>query len=96
MKVLNDSHIGVSTLTRLTIHQQQFGELELQAIYGSVVRTGVEKDRLVGVVTLGDRLFFYAHVFKIGDVAILVPRGYANAVENTSRGSNTFTDGAIA
>ncbi len=52
---LFDSDIGVSNhLTRLTI-QQQYGELELQAIYGLVVRTGAEND--LGVVTLGDRLF---------------------------------------
>lgn len=49
--------IAVSNLTRLTI-EQQFGELELQAIYGPVVRTGVENDRLVGVATLGNQLFF--------------------------------------
>ncbi len=51
---LFDSDIGVSNLGRLTI-QQQFGELEFQAIYGLVVRTGAEND--LGVVTLGDRLF---------------------------------------
>ncbi|MEH1855194.1 MAG: hypothetical protein V7L11_26800 [Nostoc sp.] len=49
--------IAVSNLMRLTI-AQQFGELELQAIYGPVVTTGVKNDRLVGVATLGDRLFF--------------------------------------
>ncbi|MEI2580397.1 phthiocerol/phthiodiolone dimycocerosyl transferase family protein [Scytonema sp. PRP1] len=51
---LFDSDIGVSNLGRLTI-QQQFGELELQAIYGPVVRTGAKND--VGVATLGERLF---------------------------------------
>jgi hypothetical protein len=53
-------HLGydicVSNLTRLPI-QQQFGAISLQAIYGPVVRTGVETDRLVGVATLGDQLF---------------------------------------
>lgn len=52
-----DYDISVSNLMRLTI-AQQFGELELQAIYGPVVTTGVKNDRLVGVATLGDRLFF--------------------------------------
>ncbi|MEH2071553.1 MAG: condensation domain-containing protein [Nostoc sp.] len=52
-----DYDIAVSNLTRLTI-AQQFGELELQAIYGPVVTTGVKNDRLVGVATLGNRLFF--------------------------------------
>ena len=52
-----DYDIAVSNLTRLTI-AQQFGELELQAVYGPVVTTGVKNDRLVGVTTLGDRLFF--------------------------------------
>jgi hypothetical protein len=49
--------VAVSNLTRLPI-EQQFGELELQAMYGPVVVTGVENERLVGVATLGDRLFF--------------------------------------
>lgn len=53
-------HLGydicVSNLTRLPI-QQQFGAIELQAIYGPVVRTGVATDRVVGVSTLGDQLF---------------------------------------
>ena len=48
--------ICVSNLGCLTI-EQQFGELELEAIYGPVVTTGVENDRLVGVATLGERLF---------------------------------------
>lgn len=37
---------------------QQFGDLELQAIYGPVVTTGVKNDHLVGVATLGECLFF--------------------------------------
>lgn len=49
--------LTVSNLTRLTI-EQQFGELELEAIYGPVVTTGVDNERLVGVVTLGERLFY--------------------------------------
>lgn len=49
--------ICISNLTRLPI-QQQYGVIELQAIYGPVVKTGVETDRLVGVATLGDQLFF--------------------------------------
>lgn len=52
-----DYDICVSNLTRLTI-QQQFEDLELQAIYEPVVTTGVENDHLVGVATWGDRLFF--------------------------------------
>ncbi|MEH1841575.1 MAG: condensation domain-containing protein [Nostoc sp.] len=52
-----DYDIAVSNLTRLTI-AQQFGELELQAVYGPVVTTGVKNDRLVGVATLGDQIFF--------------------------------------
>jgi hypothetical protein len=52
-----DYDIAVSNLTRLTI-AQQFGDLELQAIYGPVVTTGVKNDCLVGVATLGDQLFF--------------------------------------
>ena len=52
-----DYDIAVSNLRRLSI-EQQFPELELQAIYGPVVTTGVPTDRLVGVATLGDRLFY--------------------------------------
>jgi hypothetical protein len=49
--------IAVSNLMRLPI-EQEFGALELEAIYGTVVTTGVENDRLVGIATLRDRLFF--------------------------------------
>ncbi|MEG4491337.1 phthiocerol/phthiodiolone dimycocerosyl transferase family protein [Microcoleus sp. D3_18_C4] len=52
-----DYDVCISNLTRLMI-QQQFGEVELQAIYGPVVTTGVENERFVGVATLGERLFF--------------------------------------
>ncbi len=51
---LFDADIEVSNLGQLTI-QQQFRELELQAIYGPVVRTGARSD--IGVTTLGERLF---------------------------------------
>lgn len=49
--------IAVSNLKRLTI-PQKFGELELQAVYGPVVTLGIKNDCLVGVATLGERLFF--------------------------------------
>lgn len=52
-----DYDICISNLTRLTIGQE-YGELKLQAIYGPVVRTGVESDRFLGVATLGNQLFF--------------------------------------
>lgn len=47
----------MSNLTHLTI-EQQFGELELEAIYKPVVTTNVKKERLVGIVILGERLFY--------------------------------------
>ncbi|WP_341532088.1 condensation domain-containing protein (plasmid) [Nostoc sp. UHCC 0302] len=49
------SDIGISNLGRLTI-QQQFGELQLQAIYGPIVRMSGKND--LGVTTLGEQLFF--------------------------------------
>jgi len=54
-RLTNLTTTTVSNLTRLTI-QQQFGELELQAIYGPLAGTGFENDRFVGVATLGNQL----------------------------------------
>ncbi len=47
----------MSNLTHLTI-EQQFGELELEVIYEPVVTTNVKNERLVGIVILGERLFY--------------------------------------
>lgn len=49
--------ILVSNLGRLDI-PQQFGDIQLQAVYGPTVTTYINSDRLVGVATLGDRMFF--------------------------------------
>jgi hypothetical protein len=48
----------VSNLGHLNIHKQ-FGQLQLEAIYGPAI-TGriIEKDRVVGVATLGDKMCF--------------------------------------
>lgn len=55
--------ILVTNLTRLNI-QQQFGQLQLKAIYGPAVTTGSESDRVVGVATLGDTMFFTFTYFE--------------------------------
>jgi Condensation domain len=46
----------VTNLGRLNF-PQQFGVLQLEAIYGPAVLTGVANDRAIGVTTLGDRMF---------------------------------------
>jgi hypothetical protein len=55
--------IRVTNLTRLNI-QPQLGQLQLKAIYGLAVTTGIESDRVVGVATLGDTMFFTFTYFE--------------------------------
>lgn len=55
--------ILVTNLTRLNI-QQEFGQLQLRAIYGPAVTPGSESDRVVGVATLGDTMFFTFTYFE--------------------------------
>lgn len=47
----------VSNLGCLNI-PQQYGHLQLAAIYGPSATTHVKSDRFVGVATLGDKMFF--------------------------------------
>ncbi|BAY23822.1 alcohol acetyltransferase [Calothrix sp. NIES-2100] len=49
--------IVVSNLGRLNI-PQQFGDIQLKAIYGPAVTTYMKNERLIGVATLGDKMFF--------------------------------------
>jgi NRPS condensation-like uncharacterized protein len=49
--------IIVSNLGRLNI-PQQFGDIQLQAIYGPAVTTYMKNERLIGVATLADKMFF--------------------------------------
>jgi NRPS condensation-like uncharacterized protein len=59
-EVFNQSYsydLLVTNLGRLNV-TQQFGKLELQAIYGPAVMTRIQSDRVLGVTTLGDQLFF--------------------------------------
>jgi NRPS condensation-like uncharacterized protein len=51
------SDVMVTNLGRLSI-PQQYGNLFLSAVYGPIVLSGFEQERVCGVVTLGDRLFF--------------------------------------
>lgn len=51
------SDVMVTNLGRL-IMPQQYGDLVLRAIYGPMVLSGFEPERVCGVVTLGDRLFY--------------------------------------
>lgn len=53
----NSYDVMVSNLGRLNI-SQQFGQIQLQAIYGPVVMTHIKNYHMVGVATLGDRMFF--------------------------------------
>ena len=55
--------ILVRNLTRLNI-QQQFGQLQLVAIYGPAVTTRSESHRMIGVATLGDTMFFTFTYFE--------------------------------
>jgi hypothetical protein len=59
----SDFDIVVSNLTQLNI-QQQFGQLQLLAIYGPAITTGIENERMVGVATLGDTMFFTFTYFE--------------------------------
>lgn len=54
---MNGYDLLVSNLGRLNI-PQQYGYLQLAAIYGPSATTHVESDRFVGVATLGDKMFF--------------------------------------
>ncbi|HIK04215.1 MAG TPA: hypothetical protein IGS40_05805 [Trichormus sp. M33_DOE_039] len=47
----------VTNLGRLNL-PQQFGELQLPALYGPAVMMGVENERVLGVTTLGNQIFF--------------------------------------
>jgi NRPS condensation-like uncharacterized protein len=57
METFNKYDVLVSNLGRLTM-PQQYGEFELAAIYGPSATTHVDRDLVVGVMTLGDRMFF--------------------------------------
>ncbi len=54
---VNSYDIGVSNLGRLNI-PQQYGQLELAAIYGPALTTHYTNDRFVGVATLKNKMFF--------------------------------------
>lgn len=53
----NDYDVLVSNLGRLNI-QKQFGDLQLSATYGPAATTHKKNEKLVGVTTLGDEMFF--------------------------------------
>lgn len=54
-----DHDLLVSNLGRLNFHKQ-FGQLQLEAIYGPAVLTGrsMKKNPIVGIATLGDKMCF--------------------------------------
>ncbi|NKB17471.1 MAG: hypothetical protein HC770_04170 [Pseudanabaena sp. CRU_2_10] len=52
-----ESDAMVTNLGRAGI-AQQFGKLKLKAVYGPAVFTGMHWERILGVTTLGDRMFF--------------------------------------
>jgi NRPS condensation-like uncharacterized protein len=51
------SDLMVTNLGRLAI-PQKFGNLRLRAIYGPIVLSGFAQERVLGVATLGEQLFF--------------------------------------
>jgi NRPS condensation-like uncharacterized protein len=57
VETVNGYDVLVSNLGRLTI-PQQYGELQLAAVYGPSGTTHIDCDRMVGVTTLGDQMFF--------------------------------------
>jgi NRPS condensation-like uncharacterized protein len=57
LQTANDYDVLVSNLGRLTI-PQQYGHLQLTAIYAPSAISHIERDRYVGVNTLGNKMFF--------------------------------------
>lgn len=57
LQEINGYDVLISNLGRLNI-PQQYGHLQLAAIYGPSATTHIESDRFVGVATLGDKMFF--------------------------------------
>jgi NRPS condensation-like uncharacterized protein len=57
--------ITVSNLGRLTI-PQQYGELQLAAVYSPSIFDRFDLDLVVGVMTLGDRMFFSLTYSELG------------------------------
>ncbi|MGH7999690.1 MAG: condensation domain-containing protein [Brasilonema sp.] len=57
METVNGYDVLVTNLGRLTI-PQQYGEFQLVAVYGPSGTTHIDRDRMVGVMTLGDQMFF--------------------------------------
>jgi NRPS condensation-like uncharacterized protein len=56
VETVNANDVFVSNLGRLTI-PQQYGELQLAAIYGPAVTIHIDRHLFVGIATLGDRMF---------------------------------------
>jgi NRPS condensation-like uncharacterized protein len=74
MEIVNGNDVFVSNLGRLTI-PQQYGELQLAAIYGPAVMTHLDRHLFVGVATLGGRMFlsltYSASDFLTGHIELL-------------------------
>lgn len=57
VEVVNGCDLCVTNLGRLTI-PQQYGELQLAAVYGPSIFSHTDRDLFVGITTLGERMFF--------------------------------------
>jgi Condensation domain len=57
VEIVNGCDLCVTNLGRLTI-PQQYGELQLVALYGPSIISHTDRDLFVGVMTLGEQMFF--------------------------------------
>jgi Condensation domain len=57
METVNDYDVLVSNLGHLTI-PNQYGELQLAAVYGPALMSHIDQDLVVGVTTLDNKMFF--------------------------------------
>jgi NRPS condensation-like uncharacterized protein len=57
IETVNENDILVTNLGRLTI-PQQYGELQLAAVYGPSLMTHMDQDLVAGITTLNDQMFF--------------------------------------
>jgi NRPS condensation-like uncharacterized protein len=57
VEMVNGCDLCVTNLGRLTI-PQQYGELQLAAVYGPSIFSHTDRDLFVGLTTLGERMFF--------------------------------------
>jgi hypothetical protein len=57
LETINRYDLNVSNLGRLKI-DRQYGEFQLTAVYGPALTNHMDRAFIVGVATLGERMFF--------------------------------------